>query len=61
MSSVKGGYNLFLCLFSDIDECLDHNGHCQHTCTDLTFGYKCSCHPGFTLAENKRTCDGKSL
>lgn len=41
----------------NINECMDHNGHCQHTCTDLTFGYECSCHPGFTLAENKRTCD----
>ncbi|XP_078360002.1 uncharacterized protein LOC144644397 isoform X2 [Oculina patagonica] len=41
----------------NINECLDHNGHCQHICTDLTLGYKCSCHTGFVLAENKRTCD----
>ncbi|KAJ7383624.1 hypothetical protein OS493_026810 [Desmophyllum pertusum] len=41
----------------NIDECLDHNGHCQHICTDLTLGYKCSCHVGFTLADNKRTCE----
>ena len=52
---------MVLCPFSDINECMDHNGHCQHICTDLTFGYKCSCHAGFTLAENKRTCDGMSL
>lgn len=40
-----------------INECLDHNGHCQHICTDLTQGYECSCHTGFVLEDNKRTCD----
>lgn len=40
-----------------INECMDHNGHCQHICTDLRFGYKCSCHSGYQLAEDQRSCD----
>lgn len=39
---------------------MDHNGHCQHICTDLRFGYKCSCHSGYQLAEDQRSCDGNN-
>ncbi|XP_027048198.1 low-density lipoprotein receptor-related protein 8-like, partial [Pocillopora damicornis] len=41
----------------DINECMDHNGHCQQICNDLRIGFECSCHSGYVLAENKKNCD----
>lgn len=47
---------MYFCL--DINECMDHNGHCQQICNDLRIGFECSCHSGYVLAENKKNCDG---
>ncbi|KAK3726302.1 hypothetical protein QZH41_012731, partial [Actinostola sp. cb2023] len=41
-----------------INECLDHNGHCDHTCNDLPIGYNCTCRPGYTISpDNRRLCE----
>lgn len=50
------------------DECAVNNGGCDHTCTDLTDGFECSCfdpplgynEPVWTLSKNKFACLGKS-
>ncbi|KAL8579462.1 hypothetical protein ACOMHN_026827 [Nucella lapillus] len=39
-----------------INECKLWNGRCSHNCTDEVIGYKCSCHPGFKLKSNNKTC-----
>ena len=43
-------------IFADTDECLDSNGGCDHTCTNLEGGFECSCHMGYNLAADSRTC-----
>ena len=35
-----------------------YNGHCQQVCTDRKVGFECSCHPGFKLADDQKTCEG---
>ena len=40
-----------------VNECATNNGGCMHTCTDTTWGFRCGCHPGYTLSDNS-TCVG---
>nr|XP_012228893.1 PREDICTED: bone morphogenetic protein 1-like [Linepithema humile] len=42
--------------FTDIDECANNNGGCQHECKNTIGSYQCSCHNGFTLHENSHDC-----
>jgi hypothetical protein len=46
-----------LCLFSDVNECLDGNGDCEHECINEPGSYRCACKPGFTLRTDNRTCE----
>ncbi|KAJ7378683.1 hypothetical protein OS493_021987 [Desmophyllum pertusum] len=40
-----------------IDECIDHNGHCQQFCNDTKTGYFCSCRQGYEIdKEDPRVC-----
>lgn len=41
---------------SDKDECVINNGGCQHICTNTIGSYKCSCHNGFVLHDNRHDC-----
>ncbi|KAK6054644.1 EGF-like domain protein, partial [Cooperia oncophora] len=42
----------------DIDECkVQHGGGCQHECVNTYGSYRCRCRPGFTLADDGRSCD----
>ncbi|KAJ8915206.1 hypothetical protein NQ315_015429 [Exocentrus adspersus] len=41
----------------DVDECLDHNGDCEHICRNLPGSHRCSCHPGYLLRPDNRTCE----
>jgi len=41
----------------DINECLQPNPPCEHTCTNTQGSYVCSCDPGYTL--NRDNCEGK--
>lgn len=43
--------------FSDIDECLESNGGCAHSCVNLPGGYECACREGFTLSQDNTTCE----
>ena len=52
---------IFFISLLDINECKDHNGHCLHFCHDTKTGFHCSCRPGYQLADDKKSCQGKSL
>eukprot|EP00076_Gallus_gallus_P042851 XP_025008389.1 low-density lipoprotein receptor-related protein 2 isoform X8 [Gallus gallus] len=41
-----------------INECSDPSiSGCDHVCTDTQTSFYCSCHPGYKLMSDKRTCD----
>uniref|UniRef100_A0A8C4XVC9 Low-density lipoprotein receptor-related protein 2 n=1 Tax=Falco tinnunculus TaxID=100819 RepID=A0A8C4XVC9_FALTI len=41
-----------------INECSDPSiSGCDHDCTDTQTSFYCSCHPGYKLMSDKRTCD----
>ena len=40
-----------------INECLNRNGGCQHECIDTPTSYYCSCRPGYSLGNDRRTCN----
>lgn len=42
--------------FTDMDECANNNGGCQHECHNTIGSYECSCHNGFKLQENGHDC-----
>ncbi|XP_065334267.1 protein tolkin [Cloeon dipterum] len=42
--------------FTDIDECTEQNGGCQHECKNTVGSYECSCYNGFTLHEDMHSC-----
>uniref|UniRef100_A0A8C4L271 Protein CEGP1 n=2 Tax=Equus asinus TaxID=9793 RepID=A0A8C4L271_EQUAS len=44
----------------DVDECLDNNGGCQHTCINVMGSYECRCKEGFFLSDNQHTCIHRS-
>lgn len=52
------GDNLCFCL-SDIDECTIENGGCETFCTNSEGSYECSCHSGYALMPDLRSCTGK--
>ena len=55
-------YNVTGSFISGIDECIDHNGHCQQLCNDTKTSYLCSCHEGFEIdKEDDRVCQGTYL
>ena len=49
--------NLYLYLIDKCD-CCRNNGGCQHNCRDTLGSYYCSCHPGYELRPNNKTCKG---
>ncbi|KAH8406404.1 hypothetical protein KR222_000115, partial [Zaprionus bogoriensis] len=40
----------------DVDECLTISGLCQQKCVNFWGGYRCTCHHGYELAYDNRTC-----
>ena len=43
---------------SDINECNTNNGNCAQICTNVEGSHLCSCHDGYTLHTNGRSCTG---
>lgn len=46
---------------SDIDECTIENGGCETFCTNSEGSYECSCHSGYALLPDLRSCTGEKL
>ena len=47
-------------VFTDVDECSDNNGGCQHECANIVGSYTCTCFNGFDLV-NFTHCTGMYL
>ncbi|KAI0213235.1 hypothetical protein LSAT2_001785 [Lamellibrachia satsuma] len=45
---------------NDVNECAVRNGGCEQTCVNTDSSFQCRCHSGFTLSDNKLSCEGKS-
>ena len=43
-------------IFSDIKECEQDNGGCDHICTESEGSFQCSCRSGFNLESDGRSC-----
>ena len=41
---------------SDIDECVDFNGDCEHNCTNTNGSYHCTCDEDYTLDKDGHNC-----
>jgi len=41
---------------TDIDECTDFNGDCEHNCTNTNGSYYCTCDEGYTLDKDGHNC-----
>ncbi|KAM9793845.1 bone morphogenetic protein 1-like isoform 3-T3 [Syngnathus typhle] len=42
--------------FSDMDECSEENGGCQHECVNIMGSYRCQCRSGYMLHDNRHDC-----
>ncbi|XP_041472474.1 low-density lipoprotein receptor-related protein 4-like [Lytechinus variegatus] len=43
-------------IIDPFSSCGSDNGGCEHTCTDVSSGVRCSCREGYTLDINGKTC-----
>ena len=50
--------NYIMYINTDINECLNYNGACSHTCTNFDGSYTCSCNSGFKLENDGHNCTG---
>ena len=46
---------------SDICECKQGNGGCEHTCTNTVGSYYCTCNTGYQLSNNGKHCHGNKI
>lgn len=54
-------FSLFHPLHSDIDECQENNGGCDHFCRNTVGSFECSCQKGHKLLTDERSCQGQWL
>lgn len=45
--------------YTEIDECADNDGGCEHACINTVGSYRCECNPGFTLMRDGLGCESK--
>ena len=46
-------------IYIDINECeTDHNGGCDHICTNTNGSYYCTCQNGYDLMKDNSSCAG---
>ena len=51
---------LTFCLLTDIDECANNHGGCNHECINTAGSFHCQCFPGFEFeTSQKKNCRGK--
>ena len=42
-----------------VNECSNKTLHqCEYACEEMTFGYRCTCKPGYKLHTNMKSCVG---
>ena len=51
----QGGFSLEF--FPEVNECMENNGGCMHTCVDTVGSYQCECNIGFQLGPDGKTCE----
>jgi len=44
-----------------INSCASGNGGCEHLCHHSNIGITCSCHDGYTLKLDRKSCEGITL
>ena len=44
-----------------IDSCANGNGGCEHVCLQGDSGTTCSCHVGYTLRPDRKSCEGRPI
>ncbi|XP_067143727.1 epidermal growth factor-like protein 7 [Centruroides vittatus] len=44
------------CCDIDVNECVQDNGKCDHSCVNMPGSYRCKCHEGFVLQSDGRRC-----
>ena len=49
---------LFVLFFKDIDECSNGSSNCSDICKNNLGSFTCSCHTGYKLNDDLRTCQG---
>ena len=42
----------------DVNECSNKNAGCSQSCVNTPGSYHCACKIGYTLAADKKTCNG---
>lgn len=52
-------YTFCTCLCLDIDECRDNTDGCAQNCINTVGSYSCTCNTGYSLASDRRTCEGR--
>ena len=45
---------------TDINECIDDNAGCSHTCVNTPGSYHCKCNRGYELQADLHNCSGDS-
>ena len=49
------------CTYADVNECIDNNAGCDHTCVNIPGSYYCKCNSGYELHMDKHNCTGDCL
>jgi Calcium-binding EGF domain len=49
-----------VCCIADVDECSRAKHGCSVKCHNFPGGYNCTCHDGYKLNDDNRTCSGKT-
>ena len=49
---------MYICFYSDIDECGDGTHNCSQTCTNTNGSFTCGCNDGYLLDLDEVTCNG---
>lgn len=45
----------------ELDECELKDHGCEHNCINTLGGYQCSCHIGYELHSDKKTCESNNF